>query len=54
MRIPLGHRQVLVADQFLHGPHCRPSHYQVRAERVTQDVNAGRHIRPVRRVAIVS
>ena len=31
-------------------PHRRPSHHQVRAERVTQDVNAGRHIRPVGRV----
>jgi len=48
VRIPLRHRQVLMAHQFLHRPHCRTPHHEVRAERVTQDVHAGRHIRAVR------
>src|SRR5690606_29845427 len=41
VRVPLGHRQTLVSDQLLHAPHRRALHRQMRAERVTQDVNAG-------------
>ena len=36
-----------MAYQFLHRPHGRTPHDQVRAERVTQDMNPGWHIRPV-------
>jgi hypothetical protein len=45
LRIPLGHRQILMTDEFLSRSHRRASHYEVRAERITQDVHAGRHIR---------
>jgi len=50
VRIPLSHRQILMPCQ-LHRPHRCPSHHQVRTERVPQDVDAGRHLRPVRRIA---
>ena len=38
-------------DELLHAPHRCAMHRQVRAERVTQDVNAGRHLRALGRVA---
>ena len=50
VRIPLRDRQVLMAHQFLHRPHGRTPHDQVRAERVTQDAHAGRHVRAVCRI----
>jgi len=34
-----------MAHQFLDRPYCRTPHHQVRAERVTQDVHAGRYTR---------
>jgi hypothetical protein len=51
MRVPLRHREALMPDEFLDASHRRALHRQVRAERVTEDVNAGRHLRPLGRVA---
>src|SRR5690606_31476239 len=51
VRVPLSHGEALMPDQLLHASDRRALHRQVRAERVTQDVNAGRHLRPLGRVA---
>ena len=40
MHVSLRHRQLLMPRQFLNSPHGRALHRQMRAERVTQDVNA--------------
>ena len=52
VRIPLGHRQILVTHQFLHRPHRCPPQHQVRAEHDDAKCgDAGRHIRPARLIA---
>ena len=51
VRVPLSHGETLMFDQFLQAPDRRALHRQVRAERVTQDVNARRHFGPLGRVA---
>ena len=42
VHVPLCRRQVLVPGQSLDGPRRRPTHRQVRAEGVAQDVTPGR------------
>jgi hypothetical protein len=48
MHVTLRHRQVLMPHQFLNGPPRCAVHHQMRAERVTQDVNSSRHVCPPR------
>ena len=51
VRVPLRHREALMPDELLHASHRCALHRQVRAERVTRDVNAGRHLCPLGRIA---
>jgi hypothetical protein len=40
VRVALRHCQALVSDEFLHASHRGALHREVRAERVTEDVDA--------------
>ena len=51
MGVPLSHREALVPDELLYASHRRALHRRMRAERVTEDVNARRHLRPMGRVS---
>ena len=46
MHVALRHAQLAVSGEFLNGPRRRPTHCEMRAERVAEQVDPVRHIRP--------
>ena len=49
MHVPLRHAQFAVPGELLDRLRRRATHREVRAERVTQQVNAPSYVRPARR-----